>query len=584
MKLSNAEIAQIFENIADILEIQDENRFKVLSYRRAGETLGDLPRDLNAYVQDKTLHEIPGVGDAIAEKIIELLETGKLQFYERLLANFPIGVLEMRRINGVGPKKARLFWQELNITSVTELEAAARAGKLRDLAGMGAKSEQKILEAIEALSRQSGRTPLWKAQPAAEHVLAGLLGLPQALEGCIAGSIRRGRTTIGDVDLLIASNDPAPIMAQFVSMPQVARVLGHGETKSSVELKNGLQMDLRILPPERWGTALQYFTGSKDHNVKVRTIALDKGYSLNEHALSPVDEHGKIIEDAEKIYCAREEEVYQRIGLPWIPPEMREDNGEVEAALADKLPQLVTLLDLRADLHMHTTASDGTLSIREMAESARARGHQYIVISDHSQRSVQANGLSAERLLAQQQEIRQLNEEYAGDFHILHGVEMDIREDGALDYPDEVLAQLDFVIASLHFGLSQPREQVTQRLLNAVRSPHVDMIGHMTGRLIGSREGAQLDVDAIFDAALQSGVAFEINANPRRLDLDAPYARRAIGLGIPIAINSDAHSAEGMDVLSYGVVTARRAWAEARHILNCWSYEEFNAWLRARNG
>lgn len=582
MPLTNREIADIFEKVATLLEIKGEIIHRVLSYRRAGETIRDLPRDLHAIAAEGTLTEIPGIGDTLATKITEMLETGTLQFYEKLTAEIPPGLVEVVHINGVGPKKAKLFWKELNITTIPELEAAAREGKLRNLAGMGEKSEKKIIEGIEALSRQTGRVPLGIALPAAQAILDRLMTLAGASEGAIAGSIRRGRPTIGDVDLLVASDDATPIMDTFVKMEQVARVLGHGPTKSSVELLNGLQVDLRILEKSRWGTALNYFTGSQAHNIRMRELALKAGYSLNEHAFSPVDSQGNIQEDAPKILCDSEEKVYATLGLPWIPPEIREDSGEIEAAQAGKLPELITLNDIQADLHMHTTWSDGTLSIREMAEAALQRGRKYIVITDHSQYSAIANGLSVERILQQQLEVRQVDQEMGGRIRVFHGVEMDIRSDGTLDYPDEVLEKLDFVVASLHISLRQPREQITQRVLNAINNPHVDLIGHPRGQLLPDREPADLDMDAVFAAAKEHGTALEINANPRRLDLEAQYARRAVELGIPICIDTDAHAAEQMDLMGYGVLTARRGWVTAASVINTWPVEKFIQWTQQR--
>ncbi|MCS6834460.1 MAG: DNA polymerase/3'-5' exonuclease PolX [Anaerolineae bacterium] len=582
MGLTNKQIATIFLNIADLLEIQGENKFKFLAYRRAGEVIMDLSRDLRAYADDGTLEDIPGVGKAIAEKTRELLETGRLAFYERLIEQVPETLVEVMRINGVGPKKAKLFWEQLQIVDVESLEQAARAGKLRDLTGMGVKSEQKILEGIAALSRQGGRMPIGKARPAAERMLALLMSLPQAQRGAIAGSIRRGKITIGDVDLLIASDEPEPLMNAFVRAPEVERVLGQGPTKSSVELAIGLQMDLRVVPLAQWGTALQYFTGSKDHNVKLRQIALDKGYSLNEFAFSPVDAQGNLLPDAPKVTCATEEEVYAFLGLPYIPPELREDAGEIEAAKQNVLPRLVVLDDLRGDLHMHTTWSDGTRSIRQMAEEAHQRGRQYIVITDHSPYVAVANGLAVERLWQQREEIRQVAAEMGDKIRVLHGAEVDIRADGTLDYPDEVLSQLDFVVASLHVSLSQSRDQIMHRLLNAMRNPHVDLIGHPSGRYVPDREPIDADWDEVLRVARQTGVALEINANPRRLDLDAQYARRAAQMGILLAIDSDAHDPHMMDLLDYGIVNARRGWVEARHVINTWPYEQFWAWVQAR--
>lgn len=582
MSLNNQQIAQIFLNIADLLEIQGENKFKFLAYRRAGEVLSEWTRDLRANLEDGTLEDIPGIGKAIAEKIRELLETDKLAFYERLIAEVPESLVLVMGVNGVGPKKAKLFWETLGITTLDQLKAAAEAGKLRDLAGMGLKSEQKILEGIAALSRQTGRMPIGKARPAAERVLRRLLALPQAQAGAIAGSIRRGKLTIGDVDLLIASDDPAPLMDAFVKSDGVARILGQGLSKSSVELSIGLQMDLRVIPRANWGTALQYFTGSKDHNVKLRQIALDKGYSLNEFAFSPVDSAGNILPDAPKVTFEREEDVYAFLGLPYIAPELREDGGEIEAALSGRLPNLISLDDIQGDLHMHSTWSDGKLSVRHMAEEALKRGRKYIVITDHSQTSVIANGMSVERLLAQREEVKRVDAEMNGRIRVLHGVELDIKADGTLDYPDEILAQLDFVVASLHQSLSQPRDKIMARLLTAIHNPHVDVIGHPSARYVPDREPVDADWDAVFSAAAQSGVALEINANPRRLDLDAQLARRAIDQGILISIDTDAHDASMMDLLEYGVVNARRGWVAKHQVLNAKPFDEFWAWVQAR--
>jgi DNA polymerase (family 10) len=359
-------------------------------------------------------------------------------------------------------------------------------------------------------------------------------------------------------------------------------VHGHGPTKSSVELLNGLQVDLRVLEKARWGTALNYFTGSQAHNIKMRELALRKKMSLNEHAFSPVDENGVIIEDAPKTLCATEEEVYSMVGLPYIPPELREDGGEIEAAMAGRLPNLITLADIHADLHMHTTWSDGVLSVRQMAEAALKRGRKFICITDHSQYTTIANGLTIERVLQQQEEVRRVDAEMGGSIRVFHGIEMDIRSDGTLDYPDEVLMKLDFVIASLHFSLRQERDVITQRLLNALNNPHVDLIGHPRGQLISRREAADLDMDAVFAAAKANGTALEINSNPERLDLEAQYAKRAVELGIPISINTDAHSEKDMDLLPFGVMTARRGWVEAKDVINTWPLEKFVNWIESR--
>lgn len=583
MSLTNREIADIFETVADMLQIKGENIHRILSYRRASETIREVPRDLRAISEEGKLTDISGVGKTIAEKINEMLETGELEFYNRLAKEVPPGVVDVLRINGVGPKKAKLFWETLDITSIDQLKEAAEKQKLRELSGMGAKSEQKILDGIESLARQTGRTRLGDALPIAQGILDDLLTLPEAIEGELAGSIRRGRPTIGDVDILIASDNAEPIMNAFVNMENVARILGHGPTKSSVELHTGLQVDLRILEKARWGTALNYFTGSQAHNVRMRQLALDKGLSLNEHALRPVDADGNIIEDeSQHILCDTEEAIYQAVDLPYIPPELREDSGEIEAGFAGKLPNLIRLGDIIADLHMHTTWSDGKLSVQEMAEAAQRRGRKYIVITDHSRSLGIANGLSIERLLEQQAEVRQVNEAMGDNFHVFHGTEMDINADGSLDYPDDILEKLDFVIASLHVSLRQDRKQITQRLLNAIKNPHVDLIGHPRAQLIPTREPVNADMDAVFEAAAKHNTALEINANPQRLDLEAQYARRATEMGIIISINTDAHNESQLDLMNYGVITARRGWVEAKNVLNTWSVEQFMDWVKNR--
>jgi DNA polymerase (family 10) len=381
------------------------------------------------------------------------------------------------------------------------------------------------------------------------------------------------RETTGDIDLLVAADNAEPIMSYFTNMDRVESVSGSGPTKSSVVLLNGLQVDLRVLPVERWGTLLSYFTGSKNHNVRLREMALKKGLSLNEHAFTPLEGDGASA--GEEILCATEEEVYQVLGLPYILPTMREDRGEIEAALDGRLPDPVKINDLVADLHMHTTWSDGKLSVMEMARAARERGYQYIVISDHSVSLGIANGLSVERLRAQAAEIEAANEALGPDFRVLHGTEMEIRADGSLDYPDEVLAELDFVIASLHVSLSQPRAQITRRLLNAIENPHVDMIGHPTGRLMPERAGADLDMDAVIKAAVQTNTILEINANPRRLDLKDSHIRLAVEAGVKLAINTDAHHIDQFELIHFGVGVAQRGWATAKDVVNTWPLEEF---------
>jgi DNA polymerase (family 10) len=574
-ELTNRQIASIFATVADMLEIKGESIHRVLAYRRAAETIRELPRDINAIYEEGTLTDLPHIGETLADKIEEMLTTGELGFFNRLAEEIPPGVVDMLRVPGLGPKRAARFWKELGLTSIDELREAAEAGRLRTLSGMGAKSEEKILEGIESLARRTDRVGIGEAYPTAQRLLGYLLKIEGALKGEAAGSLRRGRATIGDIDLLIASESPEPIMEAFVDLDEVARVLVHGPTKSSVELYNGQQVDLRVLPPERYGTLLSYFTGSMAHNVRLRELALKQGLSLNEHGFVP-------LEGGDPILCATEEEVYATLGLPWIPPELREDRGEIEAAQAGALPDLITLDDMRGDLQMHTTWSDGKQSVLEMGKAALARGYEYILITDHSHGLGIVQGLAPEDIPRQRAEIDAANAELGGAITILHGVEVEIKADGTLDYDDETLAQFDIVQASLHTSLRQPREQVTERMLNAIRNPYVSIIGHPRGQLIGRREPADLDMDAVFAAAAEHDVALEINANPQRLDLDDMHARRAVELGVKLTISTDAHHPDELAVMAYGVMTARRGWVSADHVVNTWPLERVQAWVKGR--
>jgi len=573
-KLTNRQLAQIFHTIANLLEIKGEVVYKILAYRKVSENLLELGQDAYDLWLAGRLTDIPGVGKAIAEKIDELFTTGKLGFYEKLTAEVPVSLVELLQVPDLGPKKVALFWRELGVTNLTELEAAARAGKLRGLPGMGEKSEAKVLAGIEALSRRTDRIPLGRAWPFARELLAFLRLQPGVQAAEAAGSLRRMRATVGDIDLLVAAEDSEAVMQAFVGRADVLRVLARGATKCSVEFNDGLRAQLWVHPPERFGTALQYATGSKDHNVRLRELALKQGLSLSEHALQR--------KDGSEILCAREEQVYAALGLPWIPPELREDRGEVQAAREGRLPRLLEIGDLRAELHTHTTWSDGTLTVQQMAEAARARGMKVVAISDHSPSLGVAGGMTIAELRQQRQEIRAAQQALGDSILILQGAEVEIRADGSLDYPDEVLAELDIVCASLHTGLRQPRQKVTERLLSAIRNPHVDLIGHPTGRMIPDREGADLDMDAVLAAAAEHGTALEINAHPARLDLDDVYARRAVEMGVLLAINTDAHTASDLDLLHFGVATARRGWVTAEQVLNAWEPERLLEWLRKR--
>ena len=574
VRYTNQQLADTLYKIADLLEIKGEVIYKILAYRKAAESLTELPGDVNQYWEEGKLTDIPGVGKAIAEKIDELLSTGKMEFQDRLEAEVPSSLVEVLQVPDVGPKKVALFWREAGVTNLAELKAAANDGKLRDLPGMGPKSEAKVLAGIKALARRTDRMPLGKAWPFAQELLVFLSEIPgvQAVEA--AGSLRRMRNTVGDLDLLAAAPDSGPVMDAFVGHPGVIEVLGHGEVKSSVEFSNNVRVQLWVHPPDRFGTALQYATGSKDHNVRLRELAIKRGLSLSDQAFTT--------EAGDEILCATEADVYSQLDLPMIPPELREDRGEVKAALTGNLPNLIRTQELGSELHTHSTWSDGKLSIREMAGEARKRGKQVLAITDHTYSLGVAGGLSVEELQEQRVEIDVVRDELGESIQLLHGCEVEIRADGTLDYPDEILAQLDIVIAALHTGLRQPRVRVTKRLLNAINNPHVDIIAHPTGRIIPNREGADLDMGAIFEAAAESGVALEINAHPSRLDLDDVYARQAVDMGILITVNTDAHSASDMDLLHFGVATARRAWIEPQQVINTWSYEKLVGWLRSR--
>jgi len=573
--MNNRQLADSFTLIADLLEIKGEIIYKTLAYRKAAENLTSLGRDASEYWKEGKLKDIPGVGQAIADKIDELLSTGELEYLNKLEAEVPPGLAGWLQVPGMGPKKVALIWKELGITKLSELEQAAKDGKLRDLPGMGAKSEAQIIDGIASLARRSGRLPLGRAWPLAQEIIAKLRQVDGVTAAEPAGSLRRMRATVGDLDILVAAKDSAPVMEAFTTLPGVTRVLGQGETKSSVEFTDGVRAQLWVHSPEKFGTALQYATGSKDHNVRLRELALDKGLSLSEHALTKTDGSGEIT-------CATEEEVYETLGLPWIPPELREDRGEVKAAKEGVLPKLIEVEDIHADLQTHSNWSDGKLSMLEMARVAAKRGIKVIAFTDHSISLGVANGLSMERHAEQQKEIEAAQKELGDSIRILHATEVEIKADGSLDYPDEFLASLDLVVASLHTGLRQPREKVTERMLNAVRNPHVDIIGHPTGRLIPEREGADLDMDAVLKAAAEGGVALEINAHPSRLDLEDIYAKRAKEMGIPISINTDAHSEADLEMLNFGVATARRAWLTAEDVINTWPTEKLLDWLKKR--
>lgn len=574
IRMTNHQLAQTFQKIADLLAIRGENIYKILAYRKAADSLTNLSQDVNEIHKQGKLTEIEGIGKAIEEKIEELLTTGKLNFLIELEKEVPPGLVEMLQVPDLGPKKVTLFWKELGVTNLAELESAARSGKISSLPGMGKKSEDKIIAGIESVARRSRRIPLGQVWNFAHELKAYLKKAPgvEAIE--FGGSLRRMRSTVGDLDILVSARDSSQVMDAFVKRFDVTNVRGMGATKSSVEFDNGIQAQLWVHPPEHWGTALIYATGSKDHNVRLREYALKKGYSLSEHSLKR--------EDGSEVYCDTEEEVYKTLGLPWVPPELREDRGEVQAAIKGKLPDLVELKDIKADLQSHSTWSDGKLTILEMAQAAKKRGYKVLAVTDHSNSLGVVQGMDTEEVRQQGREIEQARKKIGDGFHILKGVEVEVKTDGSLDYPDEVLKELDFVIASVHSSLRQPREKITERLIKAIQNPNVDMIGHPTGRLFPDREPSDLDMDKVFEAAAKAGVALEINAHPARLDLDDVHARRAIEMGIKLSINTDAHSESDMDYMHFGVSTARRGWAEAEDVINTWSPTRLLKWLKSR--
>jgi DNA polymerase (family 10) len=575
--MKNREIVDIFSKVADMLAIRGDQIHRILAYRKAAESIEALGRDINVVYAEGKLTDIPGIGETLAAKIEEMLTTGRLEFYDKLAKEIPSSLVDILRVEGIGPKRVKQIYDVLKISTLEELSAAAREGNLRDLPGMGAKSEAKLVAAIDALSRHGDeRTALGIAWPIAQQMLAELSKVPGVTNYAVGGSLRRMRDTIGDIDLLVAADSPDAVMDRFAALDMVESVNARGPSRSRVTLLNGLGVDLRVLPAERWGTLLCYFTGSKDHNVKLRELALKKGLSLNEHAFTPVDGGAEIL-------CATEEEVYKQLGLPYIPPRIREDRGEIEAAAARRLPNLVEEQDIQSDLHMHTVWSDGTLSVLEMARAAQQRGLRAVVITDHSVSLGVTNGLSIERLRQQSVEIKAADEAMGPDFRVLQGTEMEIRADGSMDYPDEILAELDVVIASLHTALGQPREQVTQRLLNAINNPHVDMIGHPTGRLLPDRAGADIDMDVVMATAAATGTILEINANPARLDLRDIHVRMAVDRGVKIAVNTDAHRAEEFELLHYGIATAQRGWATASDIVNTWPIEQLLQYIDAKS-
>ena len=571
--MDNSEVAAVFHEIADLLEIQGVS-FRPQAYRRAAQNIGQMKDPLLDVMKDGELEELPGIGKAMARAIQELLETGELEYLKTLRAEVPSGLLELIRIPNVGPKTAMLLHRELGISSLEQLKRAIDEHRLAAMNGLGEKTEERIRQGILLVEASIGRTLLGEALPMAEAYMEHLRGSNDMMMS-VAGSLRRGKDTVGDIDILVGSDDPAAIMDAFISYPLVDAVIASGSTKSSVRLKGGMQVDIRAVEPSSYGAAQQYFTGSKEHNVALRRIGVEKGLKLNEYGLFERD-------SGREVASATEEEVYRALGFPLIPPELREGSGEIEAALNGALPELINEDQVLGDFHVHTDWSDGANTIDEMVASAIAKGYEFVAITDHSQSLRIANGLTPERLNDQVRKVREADERADGRIRVLAGSEVDIKVDGSLDFPDDVLMDLDVVIGSVHSRFQMDKREMTARVVNAIESGMIDILGHPTGRLLGQRAPYGIDLPAVLDAAAMNGVCVEINSFPDRLDLKAEDCRAAKGHGVVVSIGTDSHSIEHMDFIRLGVITARRGWLEAKDVLNTYSAPEVLKILRSR--
>ena len=567
------DIASVLDEIATFMELTGENPFKIRAYSAGARILETMTEDLGELIASGKLADIPGLGEALVDKITTLRRDGVLPFHQKLKASIPAGLLEVMQIPGLGPKKVRALWTQLAVEDLAKLKAVCEAGAVAELKGFGAKTQEKILEGIKNRIAYGKRHRWYEAAAIAEPILAGLRALPQVSLAEAAGSLRRARETVGDLDFLVASSEPKPIMDWFVAYPGVKEVTAHGETKSSVRFENGLQADLRVVPAEQFYFALHHFTGSKEHNVAMRHRALGRGLSMSEWGFKPVDEQ------AVAPGARSEEEVFRALGLPWIPPELREGNGEIDAAEAGQLPQLVELADLRGVFHNHTTESDGDHTLEQMAAAAEAHGWDYLGISDHSKSSFQAGGLDEARLAKQLADIAALNASKRYRVRVLAGSEVDILKDGTLDFADDVLARLDFVVASVHNLFTLDREAQTARIIQAIENEHVDMIGHLTGRLLNKREPYEVDIAKVIDAAAANDTIIELNANPWRLDLDWRWWRRAAEKGVLCSINPDAHHIDQLAFAAHGVRIARKGWLTKAQVLNTRPLPEVLRWL-----
>ncbi len=576
--VKNEEIAARFSEIADMLDILGEDTFRVLSYQRAARQLESLTENVDDLVRAGRVDQIPGIGAALAEKITEYVTTGRIAFHEELRAKFPPGVLDLLKVRGLGPKKVKILWQQLGITDLDTLKAAAEKHLLRRVKGFGEKTEENLVRAIELVKEGQARAFLVDAARVVDAITEGMKGSNTIERVEAAGSFRRMRETVGDVDILAVARNRAAAAAAFEHLPGVVEVLASGETKVVIRhayhdyegSPRTIQVDLRILDPDSWGAGLQYFTGSKDHNIRLRTMAERRGVKMNEYGA---------FRDEKRIAGETEESMYSCLDLAWIPPEMREDQGEIDLAASGRLPRLVELSDIRGDFHVHTDATDGTEPLEAMVEAARRRGYSFVGISDHSVSATVAGGMTAEQALTRRDRVRALNRDLKG-LTVLLGTECDILDGGQMDYPDEVLKELDFVIASVHSRFTQPRETQTARIVAAAQNPNVDILGHPTTRQIGWRGPIELDLDAVFKACARAGTAIELDADPRRMDLNSPQARAAKNAGCTLSVDTDAHASGNLAWMRFGVGTARRAWLTPTDVLNTWPLEKMREFLR----
>ncbi len=572
--MDNREIAAIFYEVADILDLQGV-AFKPNAYRRAARSIEALEEDISKIAAEGKLAEIPGVGESVAKKIEEIIRTGQLSYLRKLRDEVPSGLVEMLSIPDMGPKTAMMLNRELGIENLDQLKKAAEEHRLRGLKGFGEKSEEKVLQGIRMLETKGTRLLLGEAYPIGDAYVDYLRSAEKIDRVSVGGSLRRGKETIGDIDILVGDDEPAKVMEAFIAYPKVKDVMMRGPTKSSVMLENGIQVDLRVVDPKSWGAALVYFTGSKDHNVTIRSIGVQMGLKLNEYGLFERDS-GKMIAGG------TEEDVYKALGLHWMPPEIREAGGEIEASKSNKLPTLVEHAEIKGDFHTHTEWSDGSESLETLLNAALSRGYEYVAVTDHSQSLKIANGLTPDRLKKQTALLRKAEKNLDGRMRVLSGSEVDIKSDGSLDFPPSVLRELDIVIGSVHSRFKMERSEMTKRITTAVESGSIDILGHPTGRLIGERDPYDFDLEKVFSAAKSSGVCMELNCFPNRLDLRDVHCRLAGQSGVKVALGTDSHRTEQLDYIKYGVITARRGWLEKEDVLNTLNAKNLIAFLRRR--